>query len=97
MTLVDLTAAIFAASHIARFIAYWPQVIVLLRISDEARAVSVLSWALFGVSHFATAAYALVAMRDLAVFLAFAVNTVCCALIIGLTLYKRWRFAPARA
>ena len=85
-----LTIAFLAANGV-RLLAYLPQLAALRRAGCDAGGVSVLSWALFGVSNLTTALYAWAVLSDPAMALLFGVNLACCAAIAGLALRCRRR------
>lgn len=81
--------AVFALSNVLRLLAYVPQMLCIHRDRNGATSTSCTSWALFGVSHAATALYALFLSSDVWLALFFAANAVCCGLIVGMTAMKR--------
>ncbi len=86
---VESAIAIFAVTNMVRVLAYVPQILRVARDRDGAAAVSCLTWLMFAVSHLSTVAYALIVVDDWRMAAIFAVNLMCCLLIIGLTCYKR--------
>jgi hypothetical protein len=93
MTTNDAAFLIFSAVNVARLLAYLPQIVAIARDTTGAAAISNLSWLLFGLSHLSTAIYAGLVLHDPAIVLAFLANTACCLAVVGLTLYKRQRWA----
>ncbi|MDF2689935.1 MAG: hypothetical protein K0Q80_2901, partial [Microvirga sp.] len=59
------------------------------RDTQGAAAISYMTWILFGVSHLSTVAYAVLVVDDWRMAAVFAANTVCCAIIVSLTGWKR--------
>jgi hypothetical protein len=96
MTVADVILAVFAISNSVRVVAYLPQIVKIARDSDGAAAVSNGTWALFGVSHMSTVAYALVVLGDVYMMLLFTANLLCCIAIIVLTIWKRRKFHALR-
>lgn len=79
----------FLLTNLARILAYLPQIIAIARDAGPAKAVSGATWSLFLVSNLTSALYAATISADLAMTIAFAANTACCALIVGLLCWKR--------
>ena len=89
MSAAEVALLAFTVCNSLRLLAFVPQMVCIWRDRHGASAVSCLSWGLFGVSHLATVAYALLDKADGAMAAVFAANAFCCALIIALTLWKR--------
>lgn len=89
VSLQDALTMAFLGANAVRLLAYLPQLAALLRPGGDAGGVSMLSWALFGVSNLTTAAYAWAVLSDPAMTLLFSANFGCCAAIVGLTLRRR--------
>ena len=89
MTLADYAMLAFALMNAGRVVAYFPQMIRVYRDTDGAQAVSLSTWVLFAVTNGATVCYALAALNDRVMALVFALNTVCCLAIAGMTASKR--------
>ena len=91
MSSTDLIVLLFAACNTARVVSYVPQILCLLRDTGEARAVSLLSWALFTVSNASTVLYSLAILGDGRAALIFTLNAVFCAAIVAILAAKRTR------
>jgi hypothetical protein len=89
MTKAELALLFFNAVNCIRMLAYVPQIVTIVRGCHGAEGVSCMSWALFGLAHFATALYAWTTAGDAWMAFVFLVNCAACALIIGLAVYKR--------
>ena len=89
MTLADFSILAFALVNAGRVAAYFPQMISVYRDGDGAHAVSLSTWVLFAVTNVATVCYALAVLNDRVMALVFALNTVCCLAIAGMTASKR--------
>jgi hypothetical protein len=89
MSKAELALYFFNAVNCIRLFAYVPQIVTIVRGCHGAEGVSCLSWALFGLAHFATALYAWVTAGDAWMAFVFLVNFAACMAIIGLTVYKR--------
>ena len=86
----DYAVAIFAATNMARGIAYIPQIIRVCRDTQGASAVSIWTWLLFVAANVATVFYSMVVSGDTLIAVVFSFNAVGCALIVGLTASRRW-------
>jgi uncharacterized protein with PQ loop repeat len=92
LTLAETTILAFTTCNTLRVLAYVPQVLRIARDTEGAKAISYTTWGLFTISNLSTVAYALVAIKDVALAIVFAGNTTACVAIIGLTIWKRRRF-----
>ena len=88
----DIALVVFTACNTARVFAYLPQIAKIRRDTQGATAISYVTWILFGVSHLSTVLYAVLVVDDWRMAAVFAANTVCCAIIVGLTAWKRASF-----
>lgn len=79
----------FLVTNAGRVLAYLPQIVAIARDRNRAAAVSCATWSLFFVSNLASALYAGIIATDVAMMVAFAANTLCCAAIVGLLCWKR--------
>jgi hypothetical protein len=89
MTLVEWSFGAFAILNTARLIGYLPQLMRVHRDTNGAEAVSIATWTLFATANLATVSYALIVVDDAALAIAFALNTLGCVAIVGLTVWKR--------
>ncbi len=89
ITPADAALGVFTLCNTARVFAYLPQMIKIGRDTQGATAISYTTWALFGVSHLSTVAYAVLVVDDWRMAAVFAANTLCCLVILGLTAWKR--------
>ena len=89
MYLPELTLAAFSIFNVLRLGSYLPQIIRIARDEDGAKAISYSTWAIWIGANASTAAYAVVNIGDLTLFFVSAVNALCCAIVVGLTAYKR--------
>jgi uncharacterized protein with PQ loop repeat len=96
MTVAECAMAAFALLNSGRALAYVPQIIRVYRDQNGAAAVSLITWVLFASSNLATAVYAHAVYRDAVMATVFALNTLACLLVVGLTAMKRWAFGWRR-
>jgi uncharacterized protein with PQ loop repeat len=80
----------FSITNIFRLFAYLPQIALILSDKDTS-AVSVTTWLLFFASNGVTVLYAMIVAADMTMSLVFLANTICCATIVGLVHWKRWK------
>lgn len=92
VTPADVALSVFTVCNLARVFAYAPQIVRIGRDQGGATAISYSTWALFTVSNSSTVAYAIFVVADLRMAAIFLANTICCALILGLTMRKRKLF-----
>ncbi|MBQ0822301.1 hypothetical protein HPT29_017275 [Microvirga terrae] len=97
VTTADAALLVFTACNTARILAYLPQIVKISRDRQGAAAISYTTWTLFGVSHLSTVAYAVLVVDDWRMATVFAGNTLCCVLIVTLTVWKRQDYARRRA
>jgi uncharacterized protein with PQ loop repeat len=96
ITPADAALIVFTACNTARVFAYLPQIVKIGRDAQGAAAISYTTWTLFGVSHLSTVAYAILVVDDWRMAAVFAANTLCCALIVSLTAWKRLEYERRR-
>ena len=89
MTLADYSFGAFALLNTARLLGYFPQIVRVHRDTNGARAVSLFTWLLFSAANIATASYAMIVADNIAMAAIFALNTIGCLTIIGLTMWRR--------
>jgi hypothetical protein len=85
----------FTLINSLRILAYIPQILRAARDNGGAKAISIVTWELFLLSHLTTIAYAVVCVGDLLMALIFLGNALACLAIVGITLLKRRRHAVA--
>jgi uncharacterized protein with PQ loop repeat len=91
-SLENIIFAAFAVANACRLLAYFPQISLLIKQRDTA-SVSSATWLLFSMTNGITALYAIRIVGDVAMALAFASNTICCATIVAIVQYRRWKSA----
>lgn len=94
MTSIGQTAIVaFTAFNAFRVVSYVPQMLKIYRDRHGSEAVSIVTWALFGLSHLSTVLYAITVPVDFFMAAVFAANAVCCVSIVGLTKWSRLTFS----
>ncbi|RTL72823.1 MAG: hypothetical protein EKK41_02815 [Hyphomicrobiales bacterium] len=88
-TNLDLLALSFAMFNGLRLVSYVPQIFVLARDTSGARSISLASYMIWTGANATTALYVWSRLGDAPVAMLNAVNTLCCVVVIALTLYKR--------
>jgi uncharacterized protein with PQ loop repeat len=89
VTAAEAALVVFTVCNTARVFAYLPQIVKISRDTQGAWAISYATWTLFGMSHLSTVAYAILVVDDWRMAAVFIANTLCCALIVSLTAWKR--------
>ena len=82
MNAIEVAAVAFFVGNGVRILAYVPQMVALARCRGEPAGFSMTSWVMFGVAHGATAVYTLLVLGDVGMTAIFAVNFLCCGVII---------------
>lgn len=89
MNSVELAAVVFAACNSVRVLAYFPQIVRLVRDHEGGKSVSCLTWGGFAASNLSTVVYALVVGGDWNMAAVFGVNAAFCLAIVFLACWKR--------
>jgi hypothetical protein len=97
MTLADTTFYLFGFFNALRVFSYLPQIYRVAQDKNGATVISYWTWGLWTAANASTGAYALASLGDLPLAAISAMNTACCAVVIGLTGFKRHRFSRSRA
>jgi hypothetical protein len=90
--LETLILASFSFFNTVRVVSYLPQIARIARDPNGATAVSYLTWFLWLCANGSTAAYAGVIIGDRALCFVSSINTLCCSIVLCLTVYKRRRW-----
>lgn len=93
MYLPEITLALFSVFNVLRIGSYVPQMHRVATDTEGAKAISYSTWCTWIAANVSTAAYAVVNVSDWALFLVSAVNTLGCAAVVLLTLFKRRQFS----
>jgi hypothetical protein len=97
MHLPEITLALFSIFNVLRVGSYLPQIVRVATDTDGAKAISYSTWCLWIGANGSTAAYAIVNIADWTLFAISFVNAVGCAVVVGLTMWKRRRVVELRA
>jgi hypothetical protein len=95
MPLSEITLAMFSIFNVLRIGSYLPQIIRVAADNEGAKAISYLTWCIWIGANATTAAYAVVNIADVALFLISTLNTLGCVSVVGLTAVKRRRLTRA--
>jgi hypothetical protein len=93
MTLADISLLLFTAFNGLRIVSYVPQIVRVARDANGASAISYSTWGMWLAANSSTSLYAFVNIADQMMGVINLVNALCCAIVIGLTAYKRKRVA----
>lgn len=90
---------LYLATNALRVFSYLPQIHAVWRCSDGARAVSLLTWGSWVVSHVFAVLYGVLVVHDLPFVLISLINLLGCGAVTSLALRRRrqWRRAEAAA
>lgn len=91
MYLPEITLILFSIFNILRLGSYLPQIARVAMDTEGAKAISYSTWCVWIGANVSTAAYAVVNIADLALFAVSTVNALGCAIVVGLTVWKRRR------
>jgi hypothetical protein len=87
--MADFTLMLFGVFNTLRLFSYVPQIIRIACDPNGATSISYSCWAIWIGANSSTAAYALVNVYDPWLFAVNAFNAACCAVVVGLTFWKR--------
>lgn len=88
MTPAELSFTAFLACNTLRVVAYFPQMVQIVRRPAAAASISLATWTLFCAANGSTAVYAAMALGDPVLSSVHAFNTAACATILALA---QWR------
>jgi hypothetical protein len=86
---VELAISFFTICNILRLVAYFPQLMCVIRDRRGAAAVSCWSWLLFSLANGSTAVYAGCVLHDRVMMVIFVANTLASSAILVVTLVRR--------
>lgn len=88
---------LYLLTNAARVVTYLPQIHAVRTSTDGARAISLLTWGSWTVSHVAALAYALAVVNDVALAVISGINLAGCGIITAVALQRRlaWRRGAA--
>jgi len=93
MSLSEVTLLSFSIFNVLRIGSYLPQIFRVATDKEGAKAISYVTWCIWIGANAATAAYAVVNVSDIALFLFSTLNALGCMIVVGLTAVKRYRIA----
>ena len=96
MPLPDLTLVGFLCVGGLRCVSYLPQIMLIARDRHGAAAISFSAWAMWAITHLATACYAGLNLNDAYLAAMSCIYALCCMVVIGLTAIKRTRYRNVR-
>jgi hypothetical protein len=93
--MADLAFYLFSFFNGLRVFSYLPQIVRVMRDTQGAVAISYSTWVLWTAANASTALYAAVSLQDIALAQINALNALFCAIVIGVTAFKRHRLRRA--
>jgi len=97
MTTADVAFYLFSVFNGLRVFSYLPQIYCVARDTGGAAVISYWTWGLWAAANASTAAYAFLSLGDLPLAVINLLNSVCCAIVIGLTVVKRQQLSRRHA
>ncbi len=91
-----MIAFLYSTVGIILVCGYIPQIYTLIRTKSACRAISLKAWLIWEYTSFISLLYSVYVLPDLKLAIVNAINVTCIALIIGITAYKRWKYATAQ-
>ena len=85
----ELVVSFFTICNILRLVAYFPQLMCVIRDRKGATAVSCWSWMLFSLANGSTVVYAGFVLHDRVMMVIFMANTLASSAILVMTLVRR--------
>ncbi len=79
----------YLVTNSARVLTYMPQIVAVWRCTDGARALSLITWCSWVVSHAAAMAYGAFVVHDRFFFVISAINFTCCAAVASIAAHRR--------
>jgi hypothetical protein len=95
MMMPDITLALFSLFNVLRLGSYLPQIARVAADTEGAKAISYSTWSVWIGANASTAAYAVVNITDWGLFAISTSNTIGCASVVVLTMWKRRRLVSA--
>jgi ABC-type transport system involved in cytochrome c biogenesis permease subunit len=95
MQAADIVLLVFTGLNALQIVSYLPQIACVIRDRKGASSISCVTWTIWLAGSAATTAYAMVNIWDPWLALVNAVHTLCCGIVIGLTVWKRASPTPA--
>ena len=92
----EIIIGAYAITNSLRIFAYLPQIVTVLRASDRAEAVSLVTWAFWTLANIATTAYTAAILEDFLSTVIFAGNSACCAVVVFIVAWKRKHYSSVR-
>jgi hypothetical protein len=93
MSLPEVTLLLFSIFNVLRVGSYLPQIVRVATDKEGAKAISYVTWCIWIGANATTAAYAVVNVSDIALFLISTLNALGCMIVVALTAIKRCRIA----
>lgn len=94
---IDMLTLVYGFFNTLRLASYFPQIVAVARDRQGAAAISVLCWSIWIGANGTTALYAWMKLNDVPLASLNAFNTLCCAAVVVIALFKRATYQATRA
>ena len=95
--LLTAIAWAYLATNSMRLITYVPQIVAAWRCTDGARAISLLTWGSWVVSHLPSLAYGTLVLHDPFFVVITSINLLGCSTVTAIVAIHRWRLRQPEA
>jgi uncharacterized protein with PQ loop repeat len=89
---MSLISFLYSTIGIVIFIGYLPQILSLIRAKNDCRSISLTAWWLWNYVLVVSILYGVYELHDLKFIIASALNCACVNVLIGITIYKRYKY-----
>lgn len=94
---MNIITLMYVSATVVSFLGYFPQIIRLIKRHTDCRDISLASWWIWNYTTTASLLYGVFILHDTLFVIACTSNLIGINAIIGLVLYKRWRYSQTNA
>ena len=92
LTTIEIITYMYIIFNSGRVFSYIPQIIAVFKEKNPVLAISLITWSFWTAANFTTALYATVVLPDVLLAAMSYGNTFCCAVVVLLVVYKRYKY-----
>ena len=92
LTTIEIITYMYIIFNSGRVFSYIPQIIAVFKEQNPVLAISLITWSFWTAANFTTALYATVVLPDVLLAAMSYGNTFCCAVVVLLVIYKRYKY-----